>query len=370
MKLAFCLFKYYPYGGLERDFIRIISACQQHSHTIEVFTMRWSGPIPDKVKVNVIPVRGITNHGKCANFVDAVTKILTSQHYDAVVGFNRMPGLDVYYAADICYAVFAKKKARWWYRLTPRYRTYSNLEQAVFSQSSSTQIMYLAPMVKEQYISYYHTPDNRFHQLSPGISPERIPPSNAEGIRLKTRNIYNLGTNDKLLLQVGSDYKRKGVDRSLFALAALPKKMRQHVYLMIVGSGKTHKYKLLAQRLGILDHVKFLGASDKVSELLLAADILLHPARFEAAGMVLVEAIVNGLPVLATAGCGFAYHVVKANAGTVVPEPYEQEILNQSLRLMLTNEDQLKLWHQNGLNYGKQEDLYTREDAVKVIENI
>ena len=43
MKLAFALFKYFPYGGLERDFLRIAKECQSRGHEIFVYSFRLGG---------------------------------------------------------------------------------------------------------------------------------------------------------------------------------------------------------------------------------------------------------------------------------------------------------------------------------------
>ncbi|XNM52069.1 glycosyltransferase [Escherichia coli] len=60
-------------------------------------------------------------------------------------------------------------------------------------------------------------------------------------------------------------------------------------------------------------------------ELMAAADLLLHPAYQEAAGIVLLEAITAGLPVLTTAVCGYAHYIVDANCGEAIAEPFRQE---------------------------------------------
>jgi UDP-glucose:(heptosyl)LPS alpha-1,3-glucosyltransferase len=370
MKFAFCLFKYYPYGGLERDFIRIIEACQQHGHEIEVFTMQWTGNVPKNIHLNIVPTKGRANHKRCASFVKNLAFLLKSKQYSAIVGFNRMPGLDIYYAADVCYACDAKERHGWLYRLTSRYKTYSAFEFAVFAPQSNTQIMYLAPMVKQQYIDYYQTPESRFHQISPGIASDRIVPANADQVRAAIRSKHKVDSATKVLLQIGSDYQRKGVDRSLFAIASLPEKLRKRVVFWVVGKGNKLRYKRLAAVLHILPQIKFLGTSDNIPEFLLAADLLMHPARREAAGMVLIEAIVTGLPALTTATCGFAYHIERAKAGLIVPEPFAQTNLNHALKMMLSNANQLRKWHENALIYGGKENLYTREDAVAIIEEV
>ncbi len=46
----------------------------------------------------------------------------------------------------------------------------------------------------------------------------------------------------------------------------------------------------------------------------------------EAAGIVLLEAITAGLPVLTTAVCGYAHYIVDANCGEAIAEPFRRNI--------------------------------------------
>ena len=43
MQLAFVLYKYFPFGGLQRDFMRIALKCQARGHAIRVYTPIWEG---------------------------------------------------------------------------------------------------------------------------------------------------------------------------------------------------------------------------------------------------------------------------------------------------------------------------------------
>ena len=94
MKFAFCLFKYFPYGGLGRDFLRIARKCCERGHEVDVYAMEWQAEFPSELSMNVFPGKGFTNHGRCASFVRQIAGRLQKGNYDAVVGFNRMPGLD------------------------------------------------------------------------------------------------------------------------------------------------------------------------------------------------------------------------------------------------------------------------------------
>ena len=64
---------------------------------------------------------------------------------------------------------------------------------------------------------------------------------------------------------------------------------------------------------------------------MLGADLLVHPALAEAAGIVLLEAVVAGLPVVVTDVCGYAHHVKAARAGIVLPSPFSQEQLDRAV---------------------------------------
>lgn len=169
---------------------------------------------------------------------------------------------------------------------------------------------------------------------------------------------------------VGSDYKRKGVDRALRAISALPHHLKEKTLLIVVGKGRLRPYLRLAKRLGVSSHVNFVGERDDVPRFLVGADLLLHPAYQENTGTVLIEAMAAGLPVLATDNCGYSFHVDRADAGKLVPSPFRQETLNNMLVSMLTfkNKDQ---WGLNGKIYVEETDVYSRhEKAADIIEQV
>ena len=82
--------------------------------------------------------------------------------------------------------------------------------------------------------------------------------------------------------------------------------------------------------------------------------------------MILLEAVVAGLPVLTTATCGYAFHVEQAAAGLVVPSPFRQSVLDKTLHDMLCSglRDE---WSANGIAYGKTQDLYGLPDTTAEI---
>jgi UDP-glucose:(heptosyl)LPS alpha-1,3-glucosyltransferase len=369
MKLAFCLFEYFPYGGLQRDFRRVAEACLRRGHQVRVFTSAWEGKVPAGFDVSVQPVRGFTNHRRCESYSNMFNASLHANHYDGVVGFNKMPGLDVYFAGDTCFAAKALAKS-YWYRKSRRCRTYLTLEHAVFNRDSKTEILLLSEREKPFIMEYYGTPEQRFHLLPPGISKDCIAPYNAAQIRDELRRELSISPSQRIILMIGSGFRTKGVDRSIRAVSSLPSELRAKTVLWIVGEGKRRGFRRLAGRLGIGAQVSFFGARDDVPRFLLAADLLLHPAYQETAGMVLLEAMAAEVPVLATDNCGYSHHVQSANAGLLVPSPFKQEKLNDLLVSMLTSQSKTQ-WQQNSREYVATTDLFSLpEKAADVIEKV
>ena len=103
LKLAFCLYKYFPQGGLQLGFLHIAKDCQRRGHEIRVYTLDWVGDIPDGFEVVIVPVYAFTNHIRKERFSAWVDEALRHDPVDGVIGINKMPGLDVNYAADSCY---------------------------------------------------------------------------------------------------------------------------------------------------------------------------------------------------------------------------------------------------------------------------
>ncbi len=368
MIVAFCLYKYFPFGGLQRDFLRIALACQARGHRIRVYTMSWEGDQPEGFEIKLVPVKKRTNHSRNTEYQKWVFADLEQNPADRIVGFNKMSGLDIYYAADVCYAEKVAQEKGFFYKLTARYKHYAQCEKAVFQKGKATKLLMLTPHQVAHFKTHYQTEDSRFYMLPPGIAMDRKHDRQVPDARRIYREKNHLSADDFLLLQVGSDFKRKGVDRTLKALAALPEALRKKTHLMVVGQDKAKKYQNIAQKLGIQQQVSFFSGRNDIAELMAAADLLMHPAYHEAAGIVLLEAITAGLPVIVTEVCGYAEFIQKAQCGVMIAEPFEQQNLNIALVDSLTNSAQLQQWSQNARHFADSEDLYSLpEKAADII---
>ncbi len=371
MKLAFCLYKYFPYGGLQRDFLRIAMVCKSRGHQIQVFTLSWQGDRPEGFDIQVIAKKGISSPTRYRHFYRKVKAELAANPVDVIVGFNKMPGLDIYYAADPCYAHKARYLRSAVYRLTSRYRHFTRYEEAVFD-ADGPEILLISEQQKPLFQQFYGTGEERFHLLPPGIDRSRCAPDNVEEIRRGFRQEFNLERKDLLLLLIGSGFKTKGLDRVLIAIKNLPKPFRANVKLMVIGQDDPALFQREAKKLGIADRVQFFSGRDDIPRFLQGADLLVHPAYSENTGTVILEALVAGLPVLTTANCGYAHFVEESGGGCIAAEPYQaNNFENLLLSLLQTLQTGTSSLRTSALAWARTADIYgLPQRASELIESL
>lgn len=364
--------KYYPFGGLEKSFLNICKEAIRRGHSLTIYCKQWQGDKLAGANIIELPVKGLSNHRKMQSLHHLLMLEYRRGDFDVLVGFKRLPDLDVYYNGDVCFIQEAAGKHGGWYKLTARYRSMARMEAAVFAPESKTHILYIAEREKAIYQGAYHTPENRFHALPAGIDKAAIREAINAGKRDVIRAEQQLGDERLVILMVGSDFKRKGLDRAIDALAALPPLQRDKVCLWIVGTGDAQAYQKQAARLGVDQQLVFWGGRNDVPNLLSAADILLHPARVETAGNAIIEGMVAGLAVIVSASAGFSSHVAAGEGGLLVEDtPYQQQNLNQALERLVSDAELRKKLGANGWHYADNTDLYRRPQvAMDVIETV
>lgn len=331
--------------------LRVANSLANLGHAVDIYCMSWEGELPgDGITRKLISAHGLMNHKRYDSFIKQAQHQMKQTGYDLVVGFNRMAGLDVYFAADPCYAERAQNQRGFFYRLSGRYRWFSACEQAVFSPEVECDILLLAQKEKADFQRWYKTPEHRFSLLPPYLSAERMLLVDREAMRLHLRQTFGFDQEDKVILLVGSGFRTKGLDRAIEGLAAMPGEKKSKVRLLAVGQDNPKQYYRLAQELNLADRVTISPGRSDIPQLMQGADLLIHPARNELAGHVLLEAMASGLPVLATDVCGYAFHIQKADAGIVLTSPFDQGALNRSLLEMFDMPEQAN-WRINGLQY-------------------
>jgi UDP-glucose:(heptosyl)LPS alpha-1,3-glucosyltransferase len=355
MRIAFAIVSLFPGGGLQRDCVEIATLVRDHGADVVIYTCRvhdhsLAGDIP----ILLLQNSAVTNHGRQLQFASDFLKEAAGR-FDLIVGFDKLLGLDVIYCADASMGYRVLKSPL--LRLLPRYRTYVDIEKRTFAAGMKTKIILLSQNQVSEYQSAWATESSRVLLLPPTLAlARRQPGARTNGVRQSLRATLGLSDSDWVWLSVGVQPDTKGTDRAIRALAGFP-----DAQLLIAGLSETNHASIglarQTQRLGVAHRVKWLGHREDVSDLMAAADLLVHPARYDTTGTVILEAVVNGLPVVTTAACGYARHVDFAGAGIVVREPFDFRLFVAALK-QARDPSTSRAWSEAGAEYGKNSTLY------------
>ena len=198
---------------------------------------------------------------------------------------------------------------------------------------------------KAQLQFLYQADESKIRIVPPGVDITRFYPIPRE----EACEAIGIPPEDRMLLFVGRIEPLKGLDTLMRAIAILREcGVQCHVphYLAVVGgdpsasgeklSDEMARLQTLRRELHLEDLVLFLGkrAQDTLPYYYSAADVLVMPSHYESFGMVALEAMACGTPVVASQVGGLAFLVQDGLTGYVVPDG-DPQALSDRLRLLL-----------------------------------
>jgi len=123
---------------------------------------------------------------------------------------------------------------------------------------------------------------------------------------------------EKIVMHISNFRKVKRIEDVVRVFARI--REQQPARLVLVGDGPERNTATeVAEQLGILEAVSFLGKLETVAELLACADLLLLPSEQESFGLVALEAMSSGTPVIGTSGSGISEVVEHGRTGYLHP---------------------------------------------------
>ena len=163
-------------------------------------------------------------------------------------------------------------------------------------------------------------PAQRISVIHNGVDDVEFSP---DASKLPHRARFNLPETGFLLLFAGDlRISRKNLDTTFSALA----RCGTDVQLVVAGDLTNSPYPALADKLGITSRVHFLGQVQDMPGLMRGMDLFVFPSRYEPFGLVLLEALASGLPVI-TARTAGAAEVIGPDCGIVVEDPDDADAL-------------------------------------------
>jgi D-inositol-3-phosphate glycosyltransferase len=207
------------------------------------------------------------------------------------------------------------------------------------------------PLEKAQMIWLYGADPAKIEVIPCGVDLELFHPRPQD--EAKARLESEFPPNHKMVLFVGRIEPLKGIDVLLKAMALVLREheeLRERICLCIIGGNpdadganmdrEMARLHEMRERLGISDVVTFLGKRDQqaLPYHYSAAEVCVVPSHYESFGMVALEAMACGTPVIASRVGGLTFTVQDGRTGFLVPSDDPEE-LAEKLALLLSDED-------------------------------
>jgi UDP-glucose:(heptosyl)LPS alpha-1,3-glucosyltransferase len=326
VNIAFVLFRAEPQrGGAERYAIDLAKRLAARGHRLTIIAKTF-GDI-DRLDRHPIRCAGVTRWHSYNRFLVAVDTHLKATRYDIVHSFLPINQCDVYHAQagleglalrdghllrPTAWSRFVAQATR---SLNRKRARFAVVERQLIEKPKSPITIVLSKRERDDALKFFHADPARLVAMYNGIDTARFPLDALAERGRKMRQQFRLADSDPLLVFIGNDFHRKGLDTAIRGLGQMKNTRAQ---LLVVGSDKPDKYVQIAVKSGAVGRVLFVGATDQVADYLAAADVLVLPTRFEPFGMVVVEAMLMGVPPIVSKAAGASEVVRSGTDGFIV----------------------------------------------------
>ena len=319
-KIAVVVPKYGLVGGGERFASEITErVARNEDFDIHVFANRWVAT-SDRIKFHKVPIIHFPRFLRPLSFAWSASRMIRRENFDLVHAHEWIPKGDIFSVHSVPHAGWVREVRKKRPSLFDQARI--AVERRALMNGGSSRFFPVSTIAMEAFRREYATLPGQWQVLSPGVDVARFLTPDRAVCRGEIRGRYGIGASDILLLFVGMNFEIKGLDTIIAALAkARTARPEANIRLLVVGRGDKGKYYRMAQSLGIAEAVTFAGTQVVgLEQYYRAADIFIMLSKFDTFGMVVLEAMAAGIPVIVSPNVGAKDLVEEDINGFVLPE--------------------------------------------------
>ncbi len=294
---------------------------------------------PDSNAVRFYPVRPLPLTPSPLAFRRGAARAIQELRPDVTLtlGAECDPG-DVYWVQSVHRAFLARSGGpnwrgrplpAWTRRVLPRHQLILALERSYFGSERPRAILCTSAQDVTDLTTFYGVDAGRCRVMPNGYDPAIFNTERRDAQRSAARRRLELDDGDVSVLFVANELHRKGFGTLIeaFAQADLP-----NCRIDVVGRVSKAGYETRIERLGLGDRIRWHGSTSDVFPFYAAADVLVLPTQYEPFGIVIVEALASGLPVIASRLAGAASAISDGGTGRLLAEPTDVAELANCLR--------------------------------------
>ncbi|VVB50995.1 Trehalose synthase [uncultured archaeon] len=255
-------------------------------------------------------------HGQGAEVVSPDVITAHSCHKAAVEQFKRERGL----------------KYRLMKPFEPRSGVVLAIERRNFTARKFKKAIANSHNVKDDLMKYYRVPEEDIRVIYSGVDTQEFNPAKKAG-RDKIREEIGIRPEDKVAVFSGWEFKRKGLMQIVKAMPEM-----KGVSVLVLGKDDPEPYRAEARKLGVANKLFFTGFVDNISDYYAAADLMVFPTAYEPFGLVIIEAMATGLPVVTSRSAGAAEIIEDGKDGILIDDPHSSREIAEKVNYIIDND--------------------------------
>lgn len=319
-------------GGAETSTRQFMHHLMDAGVDLHVFTRSRPSPAPG-LSVHTLNGAAMSRTRRSMTFAVRVGRKLHEEPFDIVHAISPCRYADIYQPRGGTVAESVERNialrrsgtGRRLKRVANRFnfkqRYMLGLERKLLGPGERPMVVAISNYVVRQLKEHYSLPGERIRLIYNGVDPDPTSEERRRANRRAIRAEFGTGDDQVLVLQVAHNFRLKGVERWMDALALLRRRGRGDIRALVIGRGDSRRWHDRADRLGLAQSLTFVGSSDRVREFHHAADILVHPTYYDPCSRVVLEGLAAGLPCITTLWDGASEMIVNGRNGFVLPNP-------------------------------------------------
>ncbi len=298
MRIALVQPKFDRSGGAERYALGLAAGLAARGHEVHVFARRVEA-LPEGVRFHRIPSVPFGRALKTYSFWRLCERRVRRDRFDVVQGFGKTACQGVHRTGGGVHRAYLERRGI--AGSTAYDRVVLRIEDRLFAAPHLRAVICPSRWVAGEVARFYPSAAGRVRVVPNGVDTARFAPERREADLQAVRHRFGVPADAPVLLFAATNFRLKGLDRAVAATGAVA-----GAHLVVVGGDDPAPFRAPAVEAGCADRVHFAGAQGDLAPWYRAADVLVHPTRYDPFANVCLEALSCGTPVVTTCSDGAA----------------------------------------------------------------
>jgi len=351
-KIAVVIPKYGLVGGAEQFASELTGRLSdQPGYNFHIFANRWQGA-PASINFHHVPIVSFPKFLTTISFAYFTGRQLSADRFSLVHSHERIFAADIYTLHGVPHRFWVhcvRKKKMSLYDLATAW-----VEKKLVTQGNCQKFVAVSNLTRDIFLQEYNIDPQRVTVIHPGVDLNDYATADKKLIRADIRKEYGFSSEERIILFASMNFEIKGLDAIMLSLARL--KAGKHSFkLLVAGKGNVKKYTQMAREANIADDVVFTGmlSKEKLIRLYLASDMYIMLSKFDTFGMVVLEAMAAGLPVIISSNVGAKDIVQEGENGFIISDTADTDYIASRISALF-DENIRSLMARNAFDTAKQ----------------